>query len=89
MSLTEKQIDNVSLHSVQIGYGYTLPQTEKEHLIAQLVPCRECQTIDDTEVNHELLNSKFMIWCGCGNSTDAFDTIEEAVEEWKLLNGDE
>jgi len=81
-----KQIEEAGVfYSRQDG----APQTVKEHLISQLVPCSDCQTIDETEISNELLNSKFVIWCGCGKSTDAMDSIEEALEEWKLMNGDE
>lgn len=63
-----------------------LTYNEKRRLIEKLSPCKTCETLDDVEVSNEMLNDKFVVWCGCGNGTDSHDTLQDAINAWSTRN---
>lgn len=54
--------------------------------LRELVMCCNCQGSEALEISYELIAQRWVVWCGCGNSSDAHGQLRLAIKDWNRRN---
>lgn len=51
-----------------------------------LATCSNCQGSEALDISYELIGRHWVVWCGCGNSSDAHGKLLHAINDWQRRN---